>query len=92
MINCRALNEKSLFVTAAGDILPCCHIYQGGPNMTPELLHVIEDRTFESLAQSWNSNAPFRICKNTCDDRTVDNPRNISFFDKQWDIKQDRNI
>ena len=51
MIRCRALELQELFVTAKGDILPCCFIYRGGPNLSPWMKRIIEEENFDSNEQ-----------------------------------------
>lgn len=86
MIRCRALESNELFVTAKGDILPCCFIYRGGPNLTPMLKKILEEENFDSLSKSWESPVPNRICFITCDDSQTSNPVNIANLDNQWKI------
>lgn len=82
MIKCRALEEKSLFVTADGKVLPCCFIYRGGPNLTPELKEILSDPTFKKLTDTWNTDKPFYICYDTCDTESQ-HQKNMIRFDKQ---------
>lgn len=84
MIRCRALETNELFVTAKGDILPCCFIYRGGPNLTPMLKKITQEENFDSLVKSWGSSAPNQTCFTTCDDGQTTNPINMVNFDKQW--------
>ena len=85
MIKCRALNERSIFVTARGDILPCCFIfYGGGPVPRPELAEAIKEPNFKTITDSWTTDKPFSDCYKFCDDRQVGNPSNLVHFEKQW--------
>ena len=86
MIKCRALSEKSIFVTSNGDILPCCYMYYGGPNLTPEIREAIKSPNFKTITDSWNTDKPFEPCYRLCDDRTTTSPSNMVHFDKQWKI------
>ena len=43
MIICRAIQEQSMFVTAKGEILPCCYIYRGGPALNTDLKEIIKE-------------------------------------------------
>lgn len=87
MIKCRALEEKSLYVTANGDILPCCFMHHGGPDLTPELREIVKDENFSNLTKSWET-TPFHTCHVTCDDGTTDNPLNMNNFEGQWKNNQ----
>jgi hypothetical protein len=84
VIRCRSVEANELFVTARGDILPCCFIYRGGPNLTPALKEIIDKENFDGLVKSWESVNPYRICFITCDDRQTHNPMNMANFDNQW--------
>jgi hypothetical protein len=84
MIRCRAVESNELFVTAKGDILPCCFIYRGGPKLTPELQRIIDEENFDSLVKSWESSHPNKICFATCDEQQTHNPMNMANFDNQW--------
>jgi len=84
MIKCKALEEKSLFVTAKGEILPCCFVYRGGPNLTTELREVVKEENFQGLVKSWESTEPYNICFTTCDDGQTNHPSNIQNFERQW--------
>lgn len=84
MIKCRALTEKSIFVTSNGDILPCCYMYDGGPNLTPEIREAIKSPNFKTITDSWNTNKPFPPCFRLCDDRTTDSHSSMIHFEQQW--------
>lgn len=84
MIQCRAIETQELFVTASGDVLPCCFIYRGGPKLSPWLKRIIEEENFDNLVKSWSSPIPNKICFTTCDDGQINNPINMHNFDKQW--------
>lgn len=83
-IRCKALALGEMFVTAKGDILPCCYMYRGGPALEPWLQEIIKEESFDSLVASWDSSTPNRVCYITCDDGQTNNPLNVSNFDKQW--------
>ena len=86
MIICRAIQEQSMFVTAKGEILPCCYIYRGGPALNTDLKEIIKEENFESLVSSWYSKSPFIMCLLTCDDSS-EHPVNMKNFNNQWKIK-----
>ena len=89
MINCKAIQDKSLFVTAGGKILPCCFMYSGGNNGLPkQLLHLIEDENFEKLVASWNTSEPYYACFITCDDKNTSHPLHMTQFENQWKNKE----
>jgi hypothetical protein len=81
MIICRALEEQSIFVTAKGELVPCCFVYHGGPN---QLRDIIKEENFGELQKTWDTETPFGSCYRTCDTRTKDSDMNISKFDNQW--------
>ena len=86
MIKCKALEEQSMFVTAKGEVLPCCYIYRGGPVLTTELKEIIKEENFESLVSSWDSDSPFKTCLITCSDSS-EHPISMKNFNNQWKIK-----
>jgi hypothetical protein len=90
MIKCKALEEQSMFVTAKGDILPCCHMYRAGPALNDDLREIIKEENFESLIKSWDTPNPYKMCKIICDDSS-DNPLSMKKFDNQWKIKDTGN-
>lgn len=85
MIKCRALEERSLFVTAKGDILPCCYMYRSGPGLTPELRQIVQDTNFEQLVASWETDKPFELCRVTCSTKSTTSS-SMTSFKKQWKI------
>ena len=91
MINCKALEEQSMFVTAKGDILPCCHMYRGGPALNNSLKDIIKEENFESLVNSWSSPQPYNMCKIICDDSSGHH-FSIKKFEGQWKNKPPSDI
>jgi hypothetical protein len=78
-IQCFALNEKSLFLAANGEFLPCCFI---GPyifNKDKQLEQALNTKHWQGVVDSWTSN-PLPICSDTCG---VDNCSKGS-FENQW--------
>lgn len=92
MIRCKAIEERSLFVTARGDILPCCFIHRSGPNLNSTMQTIADDHNFENLVSSWKSEKPFITCYHTCSDETVNNPNNMKNFDSQWKNSDDTDV
>lgn len=88
MIHCNALKEQSMFVTAKGDILPCCYMYRGGPKLTDNLKEIIKEENFEGLVKSWTSQEPFHMCAMICGEGE-DDPNSMKSFNKQWKIQDD---
>lgn len=83
MIKCRAVETGEVFVTAKGEIIPCCHMYFGGPNLGKEIKEIISRPNFSNIEDSWNSE-PFFICKIICDTKS-NSPISIkNNFDGQW--------
>ena len=86
MINCRALQDREIFVTAKGDIIPCCHMYYGGPNLGKDIKELISKPNFSNIEDTWD-NEPFFLCKIICDTQS-DNPISIkNNLDGQWKNK-----
>jgi MoaA/NifB/PqqE/SkfB family radical SAM enzyme len=69
-IECRALEEKSLYISAQGVVYPCCWL---GVSKT----HTLTE--FDIVKQSWKSNNPVQVCVNTCSTYL-----NQSSFNNQW--------
>jgi sulfatase maturation enzyme AslB (radical SAM superfamily) len=82
-IQCRAIKEKSLAVTADGQIIPCGFIYRG-PNQDPRLTRLLGSKNFQSLVDTWTTRTPYYACENTCNTLNND-PANMKFFNRQWD-------
>jgi MoaA/NifB/PqqE/SkfB family radical SAM enzyme len=69
-INCQALNESSLYISAQGIVYPCCWL---GQDKDSTLIN------FESIQSSWTLSNPNRICYETCTKNTVG-----TSFTNQW--------
>lgn len=68
-INCSAINEQSIYISAEGITYPCC--WQGmklGTNINQ----------FDNLKASWHTNDPNKTCKDTCSGTYKNN------FTAQW--------
>lgn len=62
-VQCHAAQERSLYVAATGQILPCCFIGGEVFKMTEELRHLVDNT--EDLAASWSTN-PHPVCTRNC--------------------------
>jgi hypothetical protein len=70
-IKCHALQEKSLYVAATGQILPCCFIGSEVFRMDHRLDQLINDT--DELVKSWSTD-PHPVCVKFCstsDSQTV---------------------
>jgi len=75
-ISCHALNEKSIYVSANGKILPCCWFGAEIFTLDNQAQNLLQD--WNLLASSW-SNSPHRICQDTC---SIDDGG--TSFSNQW--------
>jgi hypothetical protein len=78
-IKCHALEDKSLYVTASGEKLPCCWIGPYTFNADPYLKSLLESDNWDGIVKSWGSN-PHNICSKTCG---VNKNKKTS-FESQW--------
>lgn len=62
-IDCHAQNEQSIYISATGDILPCCFIGAEIFKMDKQLVHLTKNPA--ELAASWTSN-PHQVCVRNC--------------------------
>lgn len=69
-IICKALHDKSLYISARGKLYPCCWIGNTQSTVEPN---------FQVIQDSWNSRSPNTICVASCS--TVNN---VTLFDRQW--------
>ena len=65
MISCKAINERSIYVNARGDILPCCYISDRA-NISNMLKEIIKDPTYKSVVDSWSTPHPHPRCRRFC--------------------------
>lgn len=79
-IDCHAINENSIYVSALGKVLPCCWFGAEVYNLDTHATNLLEN--WDLLEDSF-TNAPHRICKNTC---SVDTSG--SSFSKQWQVQK----
>ena len=69
-IECYALKESSVYISARGKIYPCCWL-GNSEQFTLE--------NFDSVQSSWNSNDPNQVCKSTCGKNNIG-----TSFSNQW--------
>jgi hypothetical protein len=62
-VQCHAQDERSMYVAATGDILPCCFFGSEIFRWTPELEHLVS--TPDALPLSWQTQ-PHVICQHNC--------------------------
>lgn len=62
-VKCHALQERSLYVSATGRVLPCCFIGAEVFKMTPELEHLVQNPA--DLTASLTQN-PHAVCQRNC--------------------------
>lgn len=79
-IDCYAVNEQSIYVSATGRILPCCWFGAEVFSLDDRAEELLSD--WNKLKNSWNTN-PHSICTNTCG---MDEKGNS--FTKQWQIQK----
>jgi MoaA/NifB/PqqE/SkfB family radical SAM enzyme len=75
-IECLALKEKSLYISASGKLHPCCWLGYNKDGVEYKDFHLIQD--------SWNTSDPNMICKNTCS--SIHGKNN---FTTQWHIEEE---
>jgi MoaA/NifB/PqqE/SkfB family radical SAM enzyme len=78
-IQCIALKDKSVYVSASGEILPCCWFGTLAFNRDGYATKLLNSKNWEMLEESWNK-TPHFLCKETCgvnnDSKTI--------FELQW--------
>lgn len=79
-IKCHALEEQSLYLSATGNLMPCCWFGAEAFTLDQYAQELLED--WDKLKSSWQTN-PHKICKNTCTQDT-----NGTSFSKQWQIEE----
>lgn len=77
-IQCHALKERSLYVGATGQILPCCFIGSELFTLSPEIAAYIQEPGYSGLSSSWKNNPP-PVCQRHCSTHN-----NVSRFHSQW--------
>ena len=76
LINCHALAEYSAYITAQGQLAPCCWL--GGRNFSSE-------DQFNDIQQTWTTDTPNTTCKATCSGSTK------TPFTSQWQREKSLN-
>jgi hypothetical protein len=64
-IRCHAVEERSLYVSATGRVLPCCFIGADVFRLSAELEAYIQQPGYQNLVESWKSTPP-AVCRNNC--------------------------
>lgn len=59
--DCEHLGEKSVYVSAEGELFPCCYQGFGLPNLGKKPLS-----EFDRLRETWNTNSPDHMCASVC--------------------------
>jgi len=77
-IKCVALDEKSVYLTASGEIMPCCWFGNTAFRKDAYTQELLASPNWKQLENSWNNN-PHNICKQACS--KVNNKTN---FTNQW--------
>lgn len=79
-IDCHAVNEQSVYVSATGRLLPCCWFGAEVFSLDEYAEQLLS--AWEQIPTSWNT-TPHRICSNTCglDEQGTS-------FSKQWQIQK----
>jgi len=74
-IECQALRDKSVYISAKGVLHPCCWLgYNNG----------VELDKFSKVMDTWDTDSPNIICKSTCSTSLGENN-----FTKQWQIEEE---
>lgn len=64
-IQCHALKEKSIYISANGKILPCCFFGNQAFTQDPQTLDILNSPNWIKISSSWEAN-PHKICKQSC--------------------------
>lgn len=70
-IKCHALAEKSMYIDAKGNLVPCCWLGARQTNFITDDLNTVK--------LTWGTNNPNEVCKNTCSSN-----KNKTSFTNQW--------
>lgn len=70
VIECQALKDQSLYISASGKLYPCCWL---GTNEEFQLAQ------FDKIQESWKSDEPNKICQDACSKNTAG-----TSFTNQW--------
>ena len=77
-IQCHAVKEHSLYVSATGEILPCCFIGADIFTLSSIAKRYIQQPGYQDLISSWDSD-PLLVCKQNCSSQN-----NTTRFYQQW--------
>lgn len=86
MIKCKAMSDRSLYVTANGEILPCCFLHKGSP-LDKTFAEISNDKNFAKLTSNWDTENTNSVCFITCDTDNQTNSKNMRQFNNQWRTK-----
>jgi hypothetical protein len=78
-IRCHALEEKSLYVCATGEIMPCCFIGPHVFNRDRDLAQALSTPGFRAIVDRWATD-PLPICQQSCSVKE----QSRTNFERQW--------
>ena len=78
-ISCHALREKSLYLAANGELLPCCWMGSRIFNRDVLIDAAVHTPNFEGVIRTWDTD-PLPVCKRNCGVQKNSN----SSFENQW--------
>jgi MoaA/NifB/PqqE/SkfB family radical SAM enzyme len=78
-IRCHALEEKSLYVCATGEIMPCCFIGPHVFNRDRDLAQALATPGFQTIVDRWITD-PLPICQQSCSVKE----QSQTNFERQW--------
>jgi MoaA/NifB/PqqE/SkfB family radical SAM enzyme len=70
-IRCQAINDQSAFISAQGNLYPCCWVGERQPSTTLD--------QFDDIVASWGTDQPNAVCTRTCMKNTTG-----TSFTNQW--------
>jgi MoaA/NifB/PqqE/SkfB family radical SAM enzyme len=77
-VQCHAVQEKSLYVSANGQVLPCCFIGSEVFTLSEPVKSYIQEQGYPSLVSSWKNDAP-DVCRRYCSTHN-----DVTRFHSQW--------
>jgi|TARA_B110000211_G_scaffold16219_1_gene16979 MoaA/NifB/PqqE/SkfB family radical SAM enzyme len=77
-IDCHALKESSLYVSATGELLPCCFLANNVFTRDSKIDKALDTENFKGVIDSWDKD-PLGPCSRICGVRDSATP-----FEKQW--------
>jgi len=63
--DCEHLRDRSVYVSATGELFPCCYQGFGLPNLGKKLLS-----EFDQIKETWNTGSPNYMCASVCGSKT----------------------